>query len=52
MEVLSAEPNEFHYGILRLPVNGGTADMFAKWPILAEKASPESSMPHFPEVRG
>src|SRR6266571_4713723 len=34
-----AEPNESHYGILRLPVNGGTADMFAKWPILAEKAS-------------
>src|SRR6266853_983919 len=33
------EPNESHYGILRLPVNGGTADMFAKWPILAEKAS-------------
>src|SRR5713226_5502875 len=34
-----AEPNEFHYGILRPPVNWGTADMFAKWPILAEKAS-------------
>src|SRR6266700_2596381 len=34
-----AEPNESHYGILRLPVNCGTADMFAKWPILAEKAS-------------
>src|SRR6266700_2005666 len=33
-----AEPNESHYGILRLPVNCGTADMFAKWPILAEKA--------------
>ncbi len=39
MEVLFAEPNEFHYGILRLPVNSGTADMFAKWPIHAEKAS-------------
>src|SRR5712692_10609154 len=36
---LFGEPNEYHYGILRLPVNCGTADMFAKWPILAEKAS-------------
>jgi len=33
------EPNESRSGILGLLVNCGAADMFAKWPILAEKAS-------------
>src|SRR6266853_4656261 len=39
VRVLFAEPNEPQCEHLCLLVNCGAADMFAKWPILAERAS-------------